>query len=96
MGPIALFDKSFLQAISVDESVWFDKFFLPVVCPVFYIETLGNLAKDKTSLGPGETMVREIARKVPELGGSPCVFHVDIAINDLLGSHTPLDGIRSV
>ncbi len=25
MGPIALFDKSFLQSISVDEAVWFDR-----------------------------------------------------------------------
>ena len=24
MGPIALFDKSFLQSIGVDESLWFD------------------------------------------------------------------------
>lgn len=31
MGPIALFDKSFLQSLTVDESVWFDHFFLPVV-----------------------------------------------------------------
>lgn len=28
MGPIVLFDKSFLQALSVDEAVWFDHFFL--------------------------------------------------------------------
>jgi hypothetical protein len=34
MGPITLFDKSFVQAISLDEAVWFDRFFMPVVCPV--------------------------------------------------------------
>jgi hypothetical protein len=28
MGPIAIFDKSALQALSMDESVWFDAFFL--------------------------------------------------------------------
>jgi hypothetical protein len=38
MGPIALFDKSFLQAISLDESVWFDHFFLAVVCPLFSLK----------------------------------------------------------
>ncbi len=27
MGPIALFDKSFLQSLTVDELVWFDHFF---------------------------------------------------------------------
>jgi len=33
MGPITLFDKSFLQFLSVDESVFFDRFFFPVICP---------------------------------------------------------------
>jgi hypothetical protein len=37
MGPIALFDKSFIQSLSVDESVWFDHFFMPVVCPIFFV-----------------------------------------------------------
>lgn len=40
MGPIALFDKSFLQSLSIDESVWLGHFFMPVVCPLFYVETL--------------------------------------------------------
>jgi hypothetical protein len=40
-----LFDKSFLQSLSVDDSVWFDQHFMPVVCPVFYVETLADLAK---------------------------------------------------
>lgn len=90
MGPIALFDKSFLQSISTDESVWFDHFFMPVICPVFYVETLGNLAKEPTKRGPPEVIVRDIANKFPEWGGSPCGFHVDIAINDLLGNHIGL------
>jgi hypothetical protein len=30
MGPITLFDKSFIQSLSLDEAVWFDKFFMPV------------------------------------------------------------------
>lgn len=45
MVPIALFDKSFLQSLSVDKSVWFDHFFLPVVCPLFFVETLADLTK---------------------------------------------------
>ena len=56
MGPIALFDKSFLQSISADESVWFDRFFMPIVCPIFYVETLGNLAKEATHQGPPEVI----------------------------------------
>ncbi len=43
MGPILLFDKSFLQSLTVDEAVWFDHFFLTNVCPVFYVETLADL-----------------------------------------------------
>jgi hypothetical protein len=68
VGPIALFDKSFLQSIGVDESVWFDHFFMPMVCPIFYVETLGNLAKETTGRSP-EAIVRDIANKFPEWGG---------------------------
>jgi hypothetical protein len=93
MGPIALFDKSFLQSLSIDEAVWFDKFFMPVVCPVFYAETLGDLAKEPSKLGTAEVIVRRIADKFPELGGSPCEFHGQICLNDLLDvHHMPMDG----
>lgn len=93
MGPITLFDKSFLQAISLDEAVWFDRFFMPVVCPVFYVETLGDLGKESSRLGAAENaVVKDVAQKFPEMGGSPCASHVDIAINDLLGLHVPMDG----
>jgi hypothetical protein len=92
VGPIALFDKSFLQSLSVDESVWFDHHFLPVVCPVFYTETLADLAKEPSARGPAEKLVRVIASKFPECGGSPCANHVDLCISDLMGDHIPLDG----
>lgn len=52
MGPITLFDKSFLQSLSVDESVWFDNFFYPVVCPMFYVETLADLSKSTSKRSP--------------------------------------------
>ena len=90
MGPIALFDKSFLQSISTDESVWFDHFFMSIVCPIFYVETLADLAKAATRRGPPEVIVRDIANKLPEWAGSPCVFHVDLVIHDLLGEHIAL------
>ena len=47
MGPITLFDKSFLQSLKIDESVWFDHFFLTNVCPLFYGETLGGLGENR-------------------------------------------------
>jgi hypothetical protein len=91
MGPITLFDKSFLQSVSADESVWFDHFSLPVVCPIFYVETLADLAKE-----PGkrtaEDVVADIARKFPEWGGTPCYFHVEMCVHNLLGDEVVMDG----
>lgn len=92
MGPIALFDKSFLQSLSTDESVWFDYFFLAVVCPIFYVETLADLAKEPTKSRSAEAIVRDIANKFPEMGASPCIYHHEMCIQDLLGNHVPMDG----
>jgi hypothetical protein len=87
-----LFDKSFLQSLSVDESVWFDQHFMPVVCPVFYVETLADLAKQPTERGPAENDVRNIAAKFPEMRGYPCASHFTMAVGDLLGQTVPMDG----
>jgi hypothetical protein len=94
MGPIALFDKSFLQSLSVDESVWFDHFFIPVVCPLFFVETLADLAKTMKggSTRTAEGEVRVIAEKTPVLSGVPCVHHADICISNLLGQPAPRIG----
>ena len=90
MGPITLFDKSFLQSLSLDESVWFDAFFIPVICPLFYVETLADLAKSETDRA-ADTAVRIIAQKTPELSGSPCIFHLELAASNLLGQDVPMD-----
>ena len=90
MGPITLFDKSFLQSLSADEAVWFDHFFMPIVCPVFYVETLGDLAKGPIKGRSADEIVQDIAGKFPEWSGSPCGFHSELLTNDLLGHHVPL------
>lgn len=90
MGPIALFDKSFLQSLSVDESVWFDHFFTSNICPLFYVETLADLEK---SVRAGRTPEREvglIAEKFPEMGSHPNVFHTHLCVGDLLGQSVPM------
>lgn len=92
MTPACLFDKSFLQSLSVDESVWFDHHFRPVVCPVFYAETLANLAKEPTDKGPAEQLVGTIAIRFPEKCGSPCADHISLVTHDLLGQPAPMDG----
>jgi len=45
LGPIVLFDKSILQTLTTDESVWFDAFYLPSMTPLFFVETLAALEK---------------------------------------------------
>ena len=92
MGPTTLFDKSFLQSLSVDESVFFDQFFRSVICPIFYIETLADLQK---AVRPGRTPeeeVRIIAEKTPELHPSPCPSHLEMCLSSFMGDHIPMDG----
>jgi hypothetical protein len=92
MGPIVLFDKSFLQSLSIDESVWFGHFFIPVVCPLFYVETLADLEKAVREGRTPEQEVGIIAAKFPELSGGPCVHHSTLALGDLLGHKAPMNG----
>ena len=102
MGPITLFDKSFLQSLSVDESVWFDHFFLTNVCPLFYGETLADLDKTVREGRTPEEEVRIIADKFPEMHGMPCGYHRTQCIGELLGypvrmtGQVPLVGGRMV
>lgn len=93
MGPIALFDKSFLQSLSLDESVWFDHFFYPTICPLFYVETLADLSKSTKHSGrSGEDEVRIIADKTPVLSGGPCAHHRRLCIANLMGTPVPMNG----
>jgi len=90
MGPIALFDKSFLQSLSLDESVWFDHFFLANVCPIFYAETQSDLAKEDCKNITREELVQRIADRFPGSSGSPNVHHVMMCTASLLGEKVPL------
>lgn len=91
MGPTVLFDKSFLQSLRLDESVWFDHFFYPVICPIFYVETLADLKKPRSTRDPEEE-VRIIADKFPQMHCAPTPHHWEMAVNDLLGNHVPMTG----
>jgi hypothetical protein len=90
LGPTTLFDKSFLQSLSVDESVWFDHFFLTNVCPLFYIETLADLEKSVPGRTP-EQEVRIIAEKFPERG-KPSPLHAELLASELLGNPVAMTG----
>lgn len=90
MGPTTLFDKSFLQSLSLDESVWFDHFFLTSISPFFYVETLADLEKDTREGRTPEQEVRIISDKFPEMHGTPCMFHVNLALGNLAGHDVPM------
>ena len=92
MGPITLFDKSFLQALNVDEAMWFDHFFVANICPLFYVETLADLEKDVREGRTPEQEVGYIADKTPNMRGMPCTYHGTLCLEELLGNPAPMTG----
>ena len=92
MGPIALFDKSFLQSLSEEESIWFDHFFIANVCPIFYVETQADLAKEDSKWLTVEQLVERIALKFPEFSGAPNAYHPGICTAELRGDNVPMQG----
>lgn len=92
MGVITLFDKSFLQSLSLNESVWFDHFFMPNVCPLFYVETLADLGKTIRNGRSPEQEVGVIADKFPEMHGTPNAHHFNLCVENLLGRPVPMTG----
>lgn len=91
-----LFDKSFLQSLSLDESVWFDNYFNPIICPIFYVETLADLGKNGGHKRTGEEEVRIIAAKFPDISCTPVVHHKTLCIGELLGERIPMSGDQVV
>lgn len=88
MGPVLIFDKSFLESLTVDESVWLDNFFLTNITPIFYVETLGDLqksAKKGKIHRTSEELVEDVAKKTPILESCPGVYHQRLVFEDLLG-----------
>lgn len=85
LGPIIIFDKSTLQSLSIDESCWLDNFFLSNITPIFYVETLSNLAKEFNNHRSSEDMVSEISVKAPSQQSYPNVHHKTLLLGDLLG-----------
>lgn len=85
MGPVALFDKSFLQSLSIDESVWFDQFYNPNISPLFYVETLADLDKAVCRGRTAEQIVGNLAEKSPQLSGAPNIHHNELLLANLLG-----------
>jgi hypothetical protein len=92
MAPIIIFDKSFLQSLTIDESVWLDNFFISNICPIFYSETLADLGKSVRDGRTPENEVRIISSKTPQMKIAVNVFHQDICHANLNGYEVKMDG----
>lgn len=91
MGPMTIFDKSALQALSMDEAVWFDAFFGVNVVPVFYVETLADLEKDMAEGRDAENLVGMLAEKTPS-NAYPNVHHSTLIAAELAGHEIAMNG----
>jgi hypothetical protein len=92
MGPITIFDKSALQSLTDDESVWLDAFFLINVVPLFYVETLADLEKEVAEGRSAEDLVGMLAEKTPD-NAVPNVHHRSLISAELFtGWAVPMTG----
>lgn len=92
MGPLTLFDKSFLEMLSKDEAVIFDCLFSTIICPVFFAEALADLSKTGGRAAP-EKLVSDIADKTPVMHSYPNVNHHALLESELAGSGLDLRGV---
>lgn len=85
MGPITVFDKSALESLSVDESVWLDAFYSPITTPLFFVETLADLEKEVEKGRTPEQVVGNLAEKTPT-GANINVHHTTLSVGELRGA----------
>jgi hypothetical protein len=95
MGPMLIFDKSFLQSLNPDESVWLDMFFMSVITPLFFVETLADLEKEVARGRAPEQVVGSLAYKTPDLQSHVMPYHSGVLLSELLfGEELPMDGMK--
>lgn len=85
MGPITLFDKSFIEMLNLDEATMFDSLYSSVICPIFYTEVLADLSKEPPGQRTVEKIVADVARKTPIIHSTPNVSHSRLCMGELLG-----------
>jgi hypothetical protein len=85
MGPIALFDKSFIEMLNIDEAAVFDCLYSSVMCPIFYTEVLADLSKEPPGQRSAERIVGDVAKKTPIMQSTPNVLHATICTTELAG-----------
>jgi len=95
MGPLAIFDKSFLQSLNANEAALFDVLFRTNITPVFYLETLADLHKENSRRTP-EAEVGIIASKTPSWGSCVNASHVTMCAGELMGHHVGMKQIPAI
>lgn len=85
-GPILIFDKSTLESLNPDETVWLDNFFMTNITPLFFVETLADLEKQMRSGRTPEEVVGNLAYKTPDMQSSANVHHLRLLEAELYGA----------
>ena len=92
MGPFIIFDKSQLQALSVDQAVIMDQLFLSVLTPLFLFETLADLEKVPPSGHSPESVVGLLSAKTPVCHSYVSAPHWKAILADLRGNEVEMSG----
>src|SRR3546814_18905290 len=72
-----IFDKSFLQGLTVDEAVILDQMFSCVVTPLFFVETMADLTKETARGRTAEQVVGGLAERTPVAHSYINTYHQD-------------------
>jgi hypothetical protein len=96
LGPVTIYDKSALESLSADESVWFGNFYRATVTPIFFVETLADLEKEVARGRTPESVVGSIAAKSVLFGPDVNVHHGTLCTEELLGYELEMRGVPVV
>jgi hypothetical protein len=89
LGPTLLFDKSFLQGLSLDEAAMLDQMFRCIISPLFFVETMADLAKEEKGRDPLR-VIRGLADRTPVAHSYMNTFHSSLILGELLGRPVPM------
>ena len=93
MGPILIFDKSTLHALSVDECVWLGRFYNVNITPIYFAEVIADLEKEVAEGKKPEDIVARLTVKTTALESRANVHHVKMCPADLMGNAVDMHGV---
>jgi hypothetical protein len=92
MGPLLIFDKSFLEMLSPEEVFELSIFFTPVGTPVLIREIIADLRKRPKKNRMPEDLVAALAAKMVQGHGVQPAGYRKLALYNLDGLHVPMSG----